>query len=76
LLTDSHRWRVEARRGDGDSSKWHRDFQSETDAQNLITAMIDRTGGPAVWRSLHKSEMPDQTNRMSDPSDPSGNLNK
>jgi hypothetical protein len=45
-------WRVEARKGDGDSGVWSHDYSSEEDARAAIAAMMDRTGGPGEWQDL------------------------
>lgn len=43
-------WRVEARRGDGDSKVWSHDY--DTEASAIIDAMIARTGGQDQWRDI------------------------
>jgi hypothetical protein len=47
-------WRVEARKGDGDSGVWSHEYNSEEDARAAIAGMMDRTGGPGEWQDLTK----------------------
>jgi len=56
LRTDGTLWRVEARRGDGDSPTWRHDYPQETQARAQVRAMIERTGGDIEWRDLSDLE--------------------
>lgn len=51
LKTDGTTWRVEARKGDGDSKVWGRDFgPDETAARTLVAEMKAR--GWTEWQQL------------------------
>jgi hypothetical protein len=54
-------WRVEARRGDGDSKIWSREYASEADALAAIADMMGRSGGAGEWRLL--SDPPNPVDR-------------